>query len=91
MSPERQRHVLLGLAAALVVMGAWRYLDAVSPAVPAAVAAARRTDPAVAPITPVDVQLEALTDGPHVGLHARRGKRRAARKCVAQEYLGKAV
>ena len=72
MSPERQRHVLLGLAAALVVIGAWRYLDAVSPAVPAAVAAARRTDPAVAPITPVDVQLEALTG-------ARTGPEEAAR------------
>ncbi len=69
MAPERQRHVLLGLAAALVVVGTWRYLDAVNPAAPAAVAAARRVDPAVAPITPVDVQLEALSgarDGPEV-------------------------
>ena len=72
MSPERQRHVLLGLVAALVVIGAWRYLGAVNPTVPAAVAAARRADPAAAPITPVDVRLEALNG-------ARTGPEEAAR------------
>ncbi len=61
MSPERQRQVLLGMAGALVLLGAWRYLGASSPVAPAAVvAAARRVDPAAVPITPVDVQLEAL-------------------------------
>ncbi len=72
MSPERQRHVLLGMVGALVVIGAWRYLGALTPAAPAAAAAARRVDPAAVPVTPVDVQLEAL-DG------ARTGPEEAAR------------
>jgi len=60
-SAERQRQVLMGLVGALVVIGAWRYLGAVPPDAPAAAAAAaRRVGAAVAPVTPVDVQLEAL-------------------------------
>ena len=67
MSPERQRQVLTALAGALVVIGAWRYLGAVTPEAPAAAAAAaRRIGAAVAPVTPVDVQLEAL-DGARTG------------------------
>ncbi len=51
----------MGLVGALVVIGAWRYLGAVPPDAPAAAAAgARRVGAAVAPVTPVDVQLEAL-------------------------------
>jgi len=66
MSPERQRHVLMAVVGALVVIGAWRYLGAVTPEAPAAAAAARRVGAAVTPVTPVDVQLEAL-DGARTG------------------------
>jgi hypothetical protein len=67
MSPERQRKVLTALAGVFVAISAWRYLGAVTPGAPAApVAGARRTGLAVAPVTPVDVQLEAL-DGARTG------------------------
>ncbi len=73
MSPERQRHVLMALMVALVGVGAWRYLGAAPPAVPAATAAAaRRGEQAMVPAPPVDVDLEAL-DG------ARRGPEEIAR------------
>ncbi|MEP7118096.1 MAG: hypothetical protein ABI880_10965 [Acidobacteriota bacterium] len=62
MSPERQRQVLMGLLAALVVVGGWRYFGAPAPDVPAAAAARRAVEPAVAIVTPVDVRLEALSD-----------------------------
>ncbi len=71
MSPERQRHVLMGLLAALVAVGAWRYLGAPAPDAPAA-AAARRGEQAIVTVPPVDVRLDAL-DG------ARRGPEEIAR------------
>ncbi len=67
MAPERQRHVLTGLLAALVAVGAWRYLGRPAPDVPAAAAAARRGEQGmVVPVPPVDVRLDAL-DGPRRG------------------------
>lgn len=66
MSPERQRHVLTALVGALVVIGAWRYLGGLPADTPAAAAAARRLATVVAPVTPVDVRLEAL-DGARMG------------------------
>ncbi len=71
MSPERQRHVLMGLLSALVAVGAWRYLGAPAPDAPAA-AAARRGEQAMVTVPPVDVRLDAL-DG------ARRGPEEIAR------------
>lgn len=72
MSPERQRQVLMGLLAALAVIGGWRYLGAAAPPTPAAAAAARLAAPATAVVTPVDVRLDDLEG-------ARRGPEEATR------------
>ena len=60
MSPERQRHALMGLLAVLVAAAGWRYLGAPAADAPAAAATARRAEQASAPVPPVDVRLDAL-------------------------------
>jgi hypothetical protein len=61
MSPERRRQVLMGVLATAVVLAGWRYLGAPADA-PAAAATARRAAPAIAPVPPVDLGLEALDE-----------------------------
>ena len=73
MSPERQRHVRMGLLAALVAGGAWWYAGTPAPDVAAvAAAAARRGEQGPVPMPPVDVRLDALEG-------ARRGPEEIAR------------
>ncbi len=63
MSPERQRHVLMGLLAAVAAAagGWWWYAGTPTPDVAAvAAAAARRGEQGLVPVPPVDVRLDAL-------------------------------
>jgi hypothetical protein len=63
MPAERQKQVLAGVLALLVVVGVWQYLGANGPASPQAAVAARRVAPPDMPQVPVDVSLDALDGG----------------------------
>ncbi len=65
MAPERQRQILAGVFALLVLVVARQYFGGEAADAPATVAAAaRRTEPAVAALAPVDVKLDALGAAP---------------------------